>query len=293
MECISPISLPRPNGLGSIDRITVPCGRCFNCMSLKRNQWAYRIQQQLKVSYTAYFVTLTYSDDHLLGNLCKKDIQDFLKRVRKGLTNSKKNDLVNNGIRVSEKTKVSEIASKGLNMTYYIIGEYGSKTFRPHYHGIFFNLPNDPQLMLINHWKKGFVHVGQVNPASIKYATKYMITKSDFPDGLVKPFMLVSKGMGLSYVEKMKEWHISGERFYAPDLGGKKVALPRYYRDKMFNKSEIHLNKLRTTIKSDRLKEVEDRILKAKGENPDLYRFLRNKQNNELNLKSINKTNKL
>lgn len=266
MLCLSPMSLPRPKGLGSIDRITVPCGKCYPCLANKRNQWAFRIQQQLKNAVSAYFITLTYDNDHTKGNLSKYDIQCFLKRLRKDWA---LNDL-----------------------KYYLIGEYGPTTFRPHYHGIFFNLPKNPENKLISSWKNGFVHVGQVTPASIKYATKYMITKEQAPDGLYKPFMLVSKGMGLGYVEKHKKWHIDTERFYCPD-GSRKVPLSRYYRDKIFNKQEIHLNKLRNEVKRIILDDQKLEKLKLVSQNPYAYMQLQKEQIQKNGFDKITKTTKI
>ena len=54
------------------------------------------------------------------GVCCKRDIQNFMKRLRK---------LIFNDINLNE---------DGKKIRYYIASEYGPKTFRPHYHGIIF-----------------------------------------------------------------------------------------------------------------------------------------------------------
>jgi len=69
MKCPTPISIKdksdaNPKGLNS-KRLTVPCGRCGNCRRARRNQWAFRLKQELKDSENAYFITLTYDDTTL------------------------------------------------------------------------------------------------------------------------------------------------------------------------------------------------------------------------------------
>lgn len=76
------------------------------------------------------FLTLTYSDSNLrtgssevigptnplLPTLLKKDVQDWLKRLRKAI--------------------------EPLKIRYFAVGEYGDLTMRPHYHAAVFGYPN-------------------------------------------------------------------------------------------------------------------------------------------------------
>lgn len=198
MQCVSPLSLPRPNGRGSADRITVPCGKCVYCLSNRRQMWAFRIEQELKVSTSAFFITLTYEDKNLpkqdnIPVVCKDDIQKFLKRLRKECAGSK--------------------------IRYFLVSEYGPENKRPHYHGIFFNLPipkddefnTDLVTTLLKCWQKGFVHVGTCTPASISYCAKYCITKTDFPTGALPPFLYVRLGL-----EKITSLMLSGYTMKRP-----------------------------------------------------------------------------
>ena len=143
------MSIPRPNGKGAKDRVTVPCGKCLECLSANRQSWSFRLTKELKTSSSAVFVTLTYedaklplqkNDDGMLTpTVEKRDIQTFLKRLRKKFPSS--------GIR------------------YYLTAEYGPKTHRPHYHAIIFNLPfteasNQIKLtdILIETWQNGHIY---------------------------------------------------------------------------------------------------------------------------------------
>lgn len=62
------------------------------------------------------FVTLTYSDEHCPSELAPKHVTDWLKRLRFSIAPHQ--------------------------IRYYLVGEYGDQTFRPHYHAALFGLPN-------------------------------------------------------------------------------------------------------------------------------------------------------
>lgn len=216
MECFGPISIMRRGQNDPRVRDVVPCGRCAACLHNRRAEWVTRLEQEMKVSATAHFVTLTYHDppegDGGFFSLHKPDFQLFMKRLRK---------------RVSGKLK------------YYAVGEYGSKTLRPHYHAIIFNLPGNPLPVLYDAWNLGIVHVGSVTSASIRYTLKYiMFSKKDSSlYEYVEPvFSLMSKGLGRSYIDSRKAWHVADiQRNYVVKANGEKSRLPRYFRDKIYS----------------------------------------------------------
>lgn len=178
-----------------------------------------RLEYELKNSYSAHFVTLTYSDpplgDFALPTLVKKDVQDFMKRLRK---------------RIRDPIK------------YYLCGEYGENTCRPHYHVIFFNLPQEPLKVLFDSWQHGLIHIGEVTPRSIRYTLKYIMQgkkNSSLHEYVQRPFALMSKGLGVGYVISRKKWHRDDiTRNYVVQEGGKKTRLPRYFRDKLYSKTD-------------------------------------------------------
>jgi len=144
--------------------------------------------------------------------LCKRDVQLFMKRLRK-----------------LQKTKLK----------YYAVGEYGSKNYRPHYHIILFNL-EDPEY-IAQSWNAGTVHIGNVSGASIAYTCKYIAKPSRIPlhknDDRIPEFSLISKGIGTGYLTpQMVAYHTADlERNYVTLLGNVKVAMPKYYRDKILD----------------------------------------------------------
>lgn len=225
MECISPLSIPRPNGTGAGDRVTVPCGKCMACLQTKRAQWTFRLSEELRYSKTAFFVTLTYDDQKIplkqisensfIPIVIKRDVQLFLKRLRK--------------------TQKSEIR-------YYLVAEYGSNTHRPHYHAIMFNVDADREQAtsaILKAWKNGMVHLGSVTPASIHYVTKYAITKTFTPRDAEKPFALISKGIGRQYVHRCRSYHEGNlDHFHVKMEDGILGSLPRYYAEKLYTSAE-------------------------------------------------------
>ena len=204
-----------------------PCGKCPACVRRRVSGWAFRLNKQSEQSNSAHFVTLTYNDEHIkktkngFETLVKKDLQDFFKRLRK-LTKQK--------------------------ISYYAVGEYGDTGERPHYHIILFNA--NPKIVE-NAWKLnditlGNVHFGDVGDASVGYTLKYISKDKKIPqfngDDRQKEFALMSKGLGAGYLtENMVKWHTKGNienKVYLPLKDGKKAAMPRYYKDKLYDKGQ-------------------------------------------------------
>lgn len=222
MECIKPIYIHKQD-------MVVPCGRCAFCGATRRSDWAVRLQYESRLHYGSKFLTLTYADnqmtwEHGMPQLNKRDLQLWFKRVRK----------------------------QGYKFRYYAVGEYGSKTMRPHYHVIVFgDIPED---VLRNAWAKknrrtkklvpfGYVHVGQVTPASIAYCLGYLVNGrgSQVLHKRTMPFTLMSRrpGLGANYLtDAMKDWHKADRKNYCI-VDGQKRHLPRYYKTKIFSKIDL------------------------------------------------------
>lgn len=175
-----------------------------------------------KEAKSSLFITLTYNNNSVpmssngLMTLDKRDIQLFFKRLRK------RNEV----------------------FKYYAVGEYGSKTMRPHYHIIIFGLRDLNNLFLS--WMKdgipiGQIHIGDVKGASIAYTLKYIAKPGKIPiharDDRNKEFSLMSKNLGINYItDETIRYHttnLSANKLYTDD--GYTIALPKYYRDKLLS----------------------------------------------------------
>jgi len=97
-----------------------PCGGCSGCAASKKDEWITRLQLEDQSGVGRVCVTLTYSDENLPagGNLSTAHYKDFLRRLRK---------------------KLARAGVTGLR--FFLVGEYGEKTGRPHYHAILWGIP--------------------------------------------------------------------------------------------------------------------------------------------------------
>lgn len=182
--------------------------------------------------------------------LCKRDVQLFFKRLRK----------------LHEAGYCGGCIKKLPKIKYYAVGEYGTTTNRPHYHIIMFNAYPD---LVVQAWKLkskeiGHVHIGNLTPASIGYTLKYVCKPSRIPlhrnDDRIPEFSLMSKSMGLNYItDETLRWHYADleNRQYITIEDGKRIALPRYYRQKMYDKILSKHIGTQSQIKHEQREELE------------------------------------
>ena len=132
--CVSPVNirfkgkaLRHRLALGLTSGVVVPCGSCSECLKKKATSWGIRAyKESLFVDPASIrFVTITYDDAHLpvcesgLPSLSSADCKQFIRSFRQSI-----------------------FRKFGVQIRFLAAGEYGSKTFRPHYHFLFFGLPN-------------------------------------------------------------------------------------------------------------------------------------------------------
>lgn len=221
-QCLTPFTaktkdMTRPN-------IPVPCGKCPECVARRTSAWSFRLMQEDKNSSMSQFITLTYDTQNVpitkagYMSLDKRGIQLFFKRLRK----------LN--------------ASSESSIKYYMCGEYGSKTMRPHYHIILFNCRIET---IQAAWDVGRVHYGTVSGASVGYTLKYLCKPKRIPmhtnDDRQPEFSLMSKGLGRNYLTpQIVRWHKADldNRVYVNLEDGKKASMPRYYKDKIYTDQE-------------------------------------------------------
>lgn len=109
--------------------IEIPCGHCLECRLEYSRQWADRCILEAQQYEDNCFITLTYDDLNIpvvddvhpetgeitkFKTLVKKDLQDFMKRLR------------------------SRLDDKDIKIRFFAAGEYGDESMRPHYHAIIF-----------------------------------------------------------------------------------------------------------------------------------------------------------
>lgn len=262
--------------------VPVPCGKCPNCITRRISSWSFRLLQEEKICSEAHFLTLTYDTAHIpitpRGNftLDKRDLQLFFKCLRKRTAS--------NGVEQQKSIK------------YYAVGEYGTETERPHYHIVLFNAsPREIELS----WKKGIIDYGKVEPASINYVVGYFQSNGIIPkhsnDDRSKQFALMSKGMGLAYLENDNTvlWHLQdvANRAYCNLQGGKKVSMPRYYKEKLYFKEQRTAIAAAQRILDEKLNFNRNELGQLQPKDPDY--FVKKQSKNQAKINDHNHKKKL
>ena len=267
--CINPTRIRNPSN-NKFERkirpfIDVPCGRCYQCAQKKRLEWCFRLFNEYRFSMKGnYFLTLTYDEDNICQRFYDDDGMTVFKSRNNGEVLSGDDTLdyfacrpcffkpdVSNFIRsLRDKLRYASKDYDDLDISfkYFCCSEYGSKTFRPHYHIILFNFPlplSSAKTLIEDSWKYGFISISQLNEARIFYTTKYIMKNMfyNYENNLYdnffeRNFLLCSKNIGSEFMtEEMKKFcklKKNGKVFF----NGREIILPRYYRDKIFSDSE-------------------------------------------------------
>ena len=129
------------------------CGQCLPCRISKGRLWTNRIMLEAMKHGDASFVTLTYKESELPkgGTLVKRHYQKFLKRLRK--------------------------AMHPVKIRYFLVGEYGDRSGRPHYHAAIYGLSELDAACVQKCWPHGFVYVGSLTKDSAQYVARYVTKK--------------------------------------------------------------------------------------------------------------------
>lgn len=205
----------------TMEYIPLPCGKCWNCLKKRRQEWVFRLCQEFKHCLTGYFVTLTYDDAHL--PLTPDGIPFLEKEVIKKFFHNFRNHL-------------------GYKIKYFGVGEYGDMFGRPHYHFILFNYMGDNIMLydeIAKHWKNGNCDIRYLSERLCNYCAKYMIkdVDYDFQDSyaIAPPFFLFSKGLGKQFLDDpcTIAYLVNRTRTLLSD-GRVSIRIPRYYLEKMY-----------------------------------------------------------
>lgn len=240
MTCYHPskVTIRRKSVLGvgprACDTVTVPCGNCLGCRSDQARGWAVRLVHEGLTCSPAWFVTLTYAPEKIpeYGSLAPRDVTLFLKRLR-GM-------------------------HEGSRISYYVAGEYGDETSRPHYHAVLYGAPFlDRSIHTYRHgvpvyrsecleqaWGVGLCEFTGLTYAAARYCASYVrkkVRQRDDPShydrvdpdtgeivGLSREFGRMSRrpAIGRQFIEKY--WRDVYPRDFCV-VDGKEVKPPRYY----------------------------------------------------------------
>lgn len=220
--------------------VDVPCGQCIGCRISRSRQWALRILHEAKTHEDNCFLTLTYADDKCPRSLQLSHLQLFIRELRR---------------------------RTGQKVRYFGVGEYGEAFSRPHYHVCLFgyDFPDKKywcgsglskqsrSALLEDIWVHGFSTVGSLTSASAQYAAKY-VTKIDRRKdygGRRPEFAVMSRnpGLGSAWIDQFSS-SVFPRDFVVVD-GGRRVAVPRFYLEKMPDPVKARIKYLRKKRNED------------------------------------------
>ena len=141
----------------------VPCEKCLACTAQKSQYWAIRMTHEAQTHKLSSFITLTYREEDCPEAISKKEAKAFIRRLRDYYTK---------------------------DLRYFLCGEYGETTRRPHYHAIIFgtdfrssrytytvnsDLFGNSELDRV--WGKGHIGIADFTPATAMYTAGYVNKK--------------------------------------------------------------------------------------------------------------------
>ncbi len=250
-------------GSNTIGKMNVPCEGCIGCRTDRRKEWAARIMHEASQYESNSFLTLTYNDEQLPkdGSLDKSHHRNFIKRLRQHYPKT--------------------------TMKYYMCGEYGDITNRPHYHSALMGL-EFPDEILWSHndgnplytsetlekiWGHGHAKIGQLQMQSAEYVAGYILKKitgqnaDDHyrrydnygnPYWLQEEYNAMSKGIGEKWFKKYWRDVYPSDEMPVPGVGVVSGP-PRYYE------------KLMEGIDNQVMQEVKNKRAKFAKSHPELY----------------------
>ena len=210
------------------NRVDVPCGSCLGCRQAKARDWALRSCMELEEYGKGVFITLTFDPQHCPVEVSKRDVQLFMKRLRRRF--------------------------EARVLRYLACGEYGELSGRPHYHLIVFgvglsDLPgsvlvrsgNTPESFLyssptISHcWPYGFNSVAECTFNNCLYVARYgvkaLATKRE-------GFLLMSRrpGLGVPWIKANADKVVGNRMVY---VGNRFGLLNNYLKSLVLEESEF------------------------------------------------------
>lgn len=262
--CLYPVTCKQLDAFGCTRVQTFPCGKCLECLKDRQNSWKLRLVEEASNWSQLFFFTLTYSEESVPRNekgnttAFKKHLQDWIKRFR-----------------ASYKREFGYDAK----FMYFICAEYAPdgyyvdrhgvrrrSTCRPHYHGVIFSdIAVATICKLFSEWTTlyGFCNWKRVGASRAEYSAvanyvskycckgEFASRQDEIARGEIQPaFSIMSKGIGSSYVERMRSFHLDGLKsnyFAVPAdrldriISRMKVRdgeflykMPRFYKDRIY-----------------------------------------------------------
>lgn len=230
--CVSPL-YRRPEKYR--ERSFVPCGRCYQCVRQKKQDWCTRLSFAQQWADCSFFKLLTYDEEHVptLSEFTRELAHEHIYRFLQVL-----------------KINLVRKFHKDIKLKYFIASELGEEKNRPHYHACIFIKGikltwQEANAIFNKFWKHGYV--GNCYPLTaqrIRYACKYIQKQYNFK--FYSHFSLVQivnfkdiQRMFYKYVQAYviansydfnKENYDKVIELLSVPVGGKLTIIPAYWR---------------------------------------------------------------
>ena len=213
MKCKQPVK---------VGDVYVGCNQCMHCRINRRREWVARLKLEAMSYDITWFATLTYAEEHLPagGTLVPDHCTRWLKRLRKRLDNI-----------------------YGEKLRYFLVGEYGDTTERPHYHAILYchadaDISEDVQ----ETWPYGHTLTVPAEDRALTYVCGYTVKKMTHADDLRlngrhpefvrfsrRPGLGAANAVILAQIRESVYLRAREGNFRAPEIraGGGRYPLPR------------------------------------------------------------------
>lgn len=209
--------------------VSVGCGKCMECRKQKSRGWQVRLLEDMKVNKNGKFVTYTFSERELqkIDNKIDKRVKGY----------DRDNAICTYAVR-----HYTERWRKKYKKTlrHWLVTELGStNTERVHMHGIVWtNEVEDVKKI----WKYGKVYIGEYcTEQTVNYIVKY-VNKVDEKHKEYTSKIYTSKGIGKNYIDRedsRRNKYKKGEtKETYKTRHGTELALPIYYRNKIYSEEE-------------------------------------------------------
>lgn len=224
--------------------VPIGCQECMECRKQKAREWQVRMLEDLKEHRNGKFITLTFSNKsikNIVHEICTKleginvpegydmDNEIAIYAVRHFLENWRK------------KYKRS--------LRHWFVTELGhGETEHVHIHGIVWT--DEPIEAVADKWIYGWTWTGKtvkgkvtnyVNERTVNYIIKY-VSKMDLQHKGYKSRILTSPGIGRCYTNnvdsKGNTYKGKETREYYRTRTGHKIAMPTYWRNKIYSEKE-------------------------------------------------------
>lgn len=212
--------------------VPIGCQKCMECRKQKGRNWKLRLLEEVRTDKTGNFVTLTFSNESL---------KELIREVNNQEVQLEGYELDNEICTLAVRRFLERWRKKyGKSVKHWLITELGHNgTENVHIHGIVFTKEKEDIKKI---WGYGYVFIGDyVNEATVNYCIKYA-TKMDLKNQEYMAKVLTSPGIGKGYTlrpdSKRNRFKDRQTIEYYKTREGYKIAMPTYWRNKIYTEEE-------------------------------------------------------